>query len=70
MSQSLLQGLYLCLLSLQEEFEDEDQWALKEGVWQSYGSQGGNVLKYKAKVNALSKLKNSCPSTTLALQPI
>ncbi len=26
-----------CLLSLQEEFENEDQWALKKGVTQNYG---------------------------------
>ncbi len=29
----------MCLLSLQEELEDEDQWAPKKGVWQSYGFQ-------------------------------
>jgi hypothetical protein len=38
-----------------------------EGV---YLVKGGNVLKYKAKANALSKPRSSCPSTTLALQPI
>jgi hypothetical protein len=41
MPQSMLrrQGVYLCLLSLQEELEDADQWAPKTGVWQSCGFQ-------------------------------
>ncbi len=32
------EGVYLCLLSL-KELKDVDQWAPKEGVWQSYGFQ-------------------------------
>ncbi len=42
MPQSLSKGqekVYLCLLSLQEELKDADQWAAKEGVWQSCGFQ-------------------------------
>jgi hypothetical protein len=35
-----------------------------EGV---YLAKGGKILEYKAKVNALLNLKNSCPSTTLTL---
>jgi hypothetical protein len=31
------EGVYLCLLSLQEELEDADQWTPKERVWQSCG---------------------------------
>jgi hypothetical protein len=85
------EGVYLCLLSLQKELENENQWISKEGVWQSYGFQressqtkivptikntmksvhfakGGNILKYKAKTNPLSKLRNSCPFITLTLQ--
>ncbi len=38
-----------------------------EGV---YFAKGGNILRYKAKANALSKPKSSRPSITLALQPI
>jgi len=38
-----------------------------EGV---YFAKGGNVLKYKAKENALLKLRSSYPSTTLTLQSI
>ncbi len=33
-----------------------------------YLANGGNILKYKAKKNALSKPRNSHPSTTLTLQ--
>jgi hypothetical protein len=32
--------------------------------------RGGSILEYKAKVDALSKPRSSCPSTTLTLQPI
>jgi hypothetical protein len=42
MSHSLLKGqeeVYLCSLSLQGVFENEDQWTLKERVWQSCGFQ-------------------------------
>jgi hypothetical protein len=35
-----------------------------------YLTKGGNILQYKAKMNALSKPKSSCPLITLALQPI
>jgi hypothetical protein len=35
-----------------------------EGV---YLGKGGNILEYKAKANALSKPRSSCPSTTLTL---
>jgi hypothetical protein len=38
-----------------------------EGV---YLAKGGNILEYKAKANALSKPRNSHPSTTLTLQLI
>ncbi len=38
-----------------------------EGV---YLAKGENILEYKVKTNALSKPRNSCPSITLALQPI
>ncbi len=48
MTRSLLraQGVYLCLLSLQKELEDEDQWTPKERVWQRYDSKR-NPLKLK-----------------------
>jgi hypothetical protein len=38
-----------------------------EGV---YLVKGGNILKYRAKVNALSNPRSNHPSTTLTLQPI
>jgi hypothetical protein len=38
-----------------------------EGV---YFTKGGNILEYKAKVNALSKPRSNHPSTTLILQLI
>jgi hypothetical protein len=38
-----------------------------EGV---YIGKGGNILEYRAKVNALSKPKNNHPSITLTLQLI
>jgi hypothetical protein len=33
-----------------------------------YLAKGGNILKYKAKANALSKPRSSYPSITLTLQ--
>jgi len=38
-----------------------------EGV---YIAKGGNILEYKAKVNALSKPRNNWPLITLVLQPV
>ncbi len=32
-----------------------------------YLAKGGNILEYKAKINALSKPRSNHPSTTLAL---
>jgi hypothetical protein len=33
-------------------------------------AKGGNLFEYKAKVNALSKLRHNRPSSTLALQGV
>jgi hypothetical protein len=33
------EGIYLCLLSIQKKLENDDQWALKKGAWQSCGFQ-------------------------------
>jgi hypothetical protein len=43
---------------------------LKNVVEGVYFVKGGNILEYRAKANAFSKLRNSRPLTTLALQPV
>jgi hypothetical protein len=43
---------------------------LKNVAEDVYLVKGENILKYKVKANALSKPRSSCPSITLALQPI
>ncbi len=35
-----------------------------------YLTKGGNIIEYRAKANALSKSRNSRPSTTLVLHPV
>jgi hypothetical protein len=40
---------------------------IAEGV---YLTKGGNILEYRAKVNALLKLRNNRPLITLALQRV
>ncbi len=70
---------------MQEELENENQWALKERVCQSCGfwkeyfqtevvptikkRRVWNIIDYRAMVNALLKPRSNRPFTTLALQP-
>jgi hypothetical protein len=41
--------------------------SLKNAMKGVYFAKGGNILEYKAKANALSKLKSTHPSNTLIL---